>query len=406
MSFSIKYCVTKFINLLIPKKKNSIFAEPHKNGKIECHDIINYFGDSVLTFLHFMLEEGYCKHNYIYLSVYDNERDKIIYDYISNYKDINITLVRHFSCFTGLKRYFCKVLYEIRKMRSEIWLSATVHTNKRFACKKQKLVCLEYFTSFKSDYNALPFDYLPKNWSLVCSTSVLDSVTKSAAFAIPFHCFKPLGLCRNDVLFKRTEKEPLIRDWIRKKTDRNYEKIIIYAPTYRDYEENVVKQRNVWGYDDETVIDKAIDKSNAIVIVKMHSWQNLNVVSRKNINIIFYEPSYNFSIYDIMTMADLMITDYSSIGLDFLLIDKPVIYSLYDEEKYLKTRGMCIEPIEEICGGEIAKTADELANNIIRSLLEGYTCPECKRVKDLFFKYQDGKTCERVYTYLHEKGIL
>ena len=406
MSSSVKYGIAKLINLIIPKKKNSIFAEPHKNGRKEKQDIINKSGDSVLAFLDYLIEKNLIENKTIYLVTYDKARMAELVKYLSVRNVNNVTLLLHYSCSDGISKVIKKIAFNFTKMRCKTWICATVHDSKRYALKTQRLICLEYFSSFKSDYDDLPFDYLPKSWSLVCSTSVLDSVTKSAAFAIPYSCFKPFGLCRNDVLFTKTDKEQTIKAWIRQHTDRDYEKIIIYAPTYRDYEENEETKRNVWGYEDETVINKSIADANAVVIAKMHSWQNQNAVSHENKNIIFYEPSYDFTIYDVMTIADLMITDYSSIGLDFILIDKPVIYSLYDEQRYLETRGMCIEPIEEICGGEIVRTADALASNIQRSLLEGYISPQSKRVKNLYFKYQDGRSCDRVYDYLHREETL
>ena len=402
----IIYTLAKLLNRLLPKEKNSIFAEPHKNGKKDCQDIINYSGDSVLTFLHYLMKlEEFPKYR-IYLVIYNEERVNQILQYLSNNQISNISILQHYSCYTGVHRFTQKVRYELRKMRSRVWMSATVHAHKRYAIKDQKLICLNYCSSFKKDYNDLPFDYLPKNWSLVCSTSVLDSAAQSAAFAIPYHCFQPLGLARNDVLFHRTEKELIIRKWLNQKANKPFSKIIIYAPTFRDYEKSETTARNIWGYDSHERIVQAICESDAVVIAKMHSRQNLDVISCQNANVVFYEPCYDFTIYDIMTIADLMITDYSSIGLDFLLIDKPVIYSLYDEEKYMQTRGMCIEPIEEICGGEIVRDEGALAESIRRCLQPGYTYSEKQRVRKLCFKYLDGSTCERVYNYLLEEKVL
>ena len=403
---NIKYAIAKLLNYIIPTNSKTIFFEPHKNGYTDKQDLINYSGDSVLTFVNYLEENRLLRSYKFYLVIYEKDRINTIKGYINkkNYK--NIELIPHYDCFTGIKKTLNKIRYDIYKMRSKIWICATVHANKRYALNSQILICLGYFASFKSDYDDVEFDYLPKNWSLVCSTSMFDSVTKSAAFAIPYKCFKPLGLARNDYLFKKTVKEKEIRNWISSKTDKSYSKIIIYAPTFRDYEHDASEARNLWGYSDNSEIIRVLELSNAIVIAKMHSWQNLKAVDGSNERVIFYEPNFQFTIYDVMTIADVLITDYSSIGLDFMLTGKPVIYNLYDKDKYMETRGMCMEPIEEICGGDITCTQIELAQSIMSNLM-GITNSEItNRVLKLFFTYKDGDSCKRIYEYLNNKGVF
>ena len=390
----------------MPKKHRSIFVEPHKNGKKECQDIINYSGDSALTFLNYCISKDKINSNVVFLVIYSADGIERTNDFLRKNHLLNIKIYPHYSIYNGKIRIIKKLQYQLKKMQSETWLCATVHDNKRYAVNSQNLVCLDYFSSFKSDYNDLPYNYLPKNWTLICSTSVFDSVTKSAAFSIPYYCYQPIGLARNDVLFQKCLKEEKIRSWIASKTNRKYSKIVIYAPTFRDYEEGENTKRNVWGYEDDSDIVKAMSDYDAVVIAKIHSWQNLDCISKDNPNVIFYEPSFNFTIYDVMAIADLMITDYSSIGLDFILMDKPVIYNLYDEDKYMQTRGMCVEPIEEICGGEIVRNERSLGDCIRRCLSTGYVYPDRQRVRNLYFKYKDGNSCERIYKYLKEKQVL
>lgn len=46
---------------------------------------------------------------------------------------------------------------------------------------------------------------------------------------------------------------------------------------------------------------------------------------------------------DIADIFDILITDYSSIYIDYLLLDRPLIFLPYDKEQYLKGRGMNFE---------------------------------------------------------------
>lgn len=404
----IKYFAAKIINWMIITNSKYVFVEPHHNGKYEKQDLINYSGDSVLTFLDYCIKSRTMDESVFFLVIYDAERMKILQEYLDKKNISNVRLLLHYSEFPGFKKKIELVKYSIKKMKSKTWICSSLEQNKKYALKSQNLVCLGYFVSFKSDYtsNSFAYDYLPKNWKLVCSSSVFDTVTKSAAFNIPYNCFMPLGLARNDYLFQISDKKQMIEDWIYKKTASHYSKIVIYAPTFRDYEKNSNKKRNVWGYDSNKHIIDVLEKNDAIVIAKMHSWQNMEVVLNNNQRVIFFEPSYDYTIYDIMTIADLLITDYSSIGLDFLLIDKPVIYNLYDKEEYFETRGMCVEPIEEICGGEIVENEAALADCINRCLKENYEYKEKERVKNLFFKYKDGNSCARICDYLKGANVI
>lgn len=406
MHQSLKYFCAKILNYVIPKKKNSIFAEPHKNGRIDHQDIINYAGDSVLTFLNYMIDHYLLDNRFVYLVIYETTRVKEIEKYLNDKGIRNVHLIIHYSCFTGIKKNVENLKYHLKKMKTIIWLCGTVHENKRYAISVQKLVCLNYYISFKNDYKDLPFEYLPKKWSLVCSSSMFDSVIKSATYAIPFDMIVPLGLARNDYLFKRTSKEDQILNWIESKMGKRYSKIILYTPTFRDYEMNETRKRNIWGYSDNTAIDEVLEKNDTIVIAKMHTWQNLDVITSHMNNLLIFEPNYDFTIYDLMTIGDVMITDYSSIGLDFLLIGKPVIYNLYDKDLYMRTRGMCIEPIENICGGYIVEKESDLAMCIDRTLSGDYIYENMNNVRDLYFKNKDGKSCDRIFRYLTDNNIL
>ncbi|MCH5315201.1 MAG: CDP-glycerol glycerophosphotransferase family protein [Eubacterium sp.] len=52
--------------------------------------------------------------------------------------------------------------------------------------------------------------------------------------------------------------------------------------------------------------------------------------------------------YDLLNKADILVSDYSSISVDFLLAHRPVIYLFADFEQYDRERGFVYEPIK-IC---------------------------------------------------------
>ena len=54
-----------------------------------------------------------------------------------------------------------------------------------------------------------------------------------------------------------------------------------------------------------------------------------------------------------MKASDILITDYTSAYIDYLLLDKPVVFNFYDLDIYQKTRGLSFYPYSRICAGEV-----------------------------------------------------
>lgn len=66
------------------------------------------------------------------------------------------------------------------------------------------------------------------------------------------------------------------------------------------------------------------------------------------------------TIYHIMDAFDGLITDYSSIYVDYLLLDKPIIFSCPDIEKYRADRGFIVDDPALLMPGAIVKAQDQL----------------------------------------------
>ena len=61
-----------------------------------------------------------------------------------------------------------------------------------------------------------------------------------------------------------------------------------------------------------------------------------------------------------MAMSDLLITDYSSIFFDFLLLDRPIIFFAYDLEDYLQNDRNMYFNYDSMTPGAKCRTYDEL----------------------------------------------
>lgn len=165
------------------------------------------------------------------------------------------------------------------------------------------------------------------------STSPLVTKIFSQAFRIkPEQCLE-FGYPRCDHFFWNREKniefikakEPeilLILDKIKK-----YKKVIIYMPTFREGSTNNLEEI----IDMESLNDFMV-KNSYILLIKQHP----NIKSSLNkeySNLLFLDSSLD--VYLILPFTDLLITDYSSIMFDYMLLKKPIILFTYDEESYM-----------------------------------------------------------------------
>ena len=107
-------------------------------------------------------------------------------------------------------------------------------------------------------------------------------------------------------------------------------------------------------------------------------------------------------IYPLLPMFDMMVTDYSSIFFDFLLLDRPVTFHCPDLASYkADDRGMCLN-YDEIAAGrrttsfaELLSALDEFAKGT-----EDEYGPEREAVKNLVHDHKDGLSGDRFVSYL------
>ncbi len=148
-----------------------------------------------------------------------------------------------------------------------------------------------------------------------------------------FNCNESLllnyGLPRVDVLLreeKKTKKE------INKKYPITTKKLnVCYLPTFRKYDVPELKDF-VNGFD--------FDKFN--LIIRCHPNQKIDFECDKLLEL------EGFSTIDILSIADYVITDYSAVALEAMVLDKKIIYYLFDHDRYLSENGTNLDPLKNL----------------------------------------------------------
>lgn len=243
------------------------------------------------------------------------------------------------------------------------------------------------------------------NMDHLVMTSKMQSVLMSACTHVEFARNLILGNPRNDYLYQ-TEISHLHK--IAAKDQ--YAKVLLYMPTFRqgfgNRNEGAIAD-DIFNYGDspqETAFIKFIEANNYLLIIKLHPQEEalleekFNKLDSPNIlvlkNHLLFEN--DLDIYQLLPEVDMLITDYSSIYLDYLLTDKPMVFVNNDLEVYKETRGLILEPYDFWTPGYKAPTYEQLEQSITNSFGKDEYRQKRKELKDVFHLYQDGGSSARV----------
>lgn len=390
--------ILKLVNRLTKKKKGHIYVISHPNYKTDCYDIINYSGSNLLTYLNHIIQTNKTSlYKRIYVEVFDFNRISLYEEYLKKFNlplNLFIFIPSHSSTNWpySLLLYFKNTL--IRFTCQQIWEEYGGLTFP-YKVKNQKVICFNYFIPYKNDYEK---DSIV-SWEevdTIISTCLLPAYITSCTHKIPLHHFQLTGFPRNDNLISKTAKEKA-NNFLIKNIGRIPSKIIVYAPTYRDYDFNQAStvKRNILGYEENGKLGKILSENDAVIIAKFHPRQDKDVFVKSN-DIIFYNSSFEYTLYDLLSVADILISDYSSVCYDFMLLKKQIIFNFYDYGKYESTRGFSYDPIDFFSPGIIAYNETELYQAIENALKHPSIHEKNILLLPVFHKFDDFCSSSRI----------
>lgn len=219
------------------------------------------------------------------------------------------------------------------------------------------------------------------------------------------------GLPRNDVFFKEEVlQRSLAFDGDSLEPYHQFKKegyrLVTYTPTWRKRQEEFFQL-------DTKKLEAFGEKHKVKWIIKLHYKHDIPVNTQGLKHVMEYEKTAD--IYPLLAITDLLITDYSSIYLDYLLLNKPIVFFPYDEAEYVNGERALLLDYNEVTPGPKVYTRQALEDAVEKLLLQEEDPYEEEReaLRKSFFKYRDGKSTKRLWesiqsSYLkekpHEKG--
>lgn len=150
-----------------------------------------------------------------------------------------------------------------------------------------------------------------------------------------------------------------------------YDKVIFWLPTVRnsistkEYPEGIIRQFPILGTENEwAVMNNFLVSNNTLLIVKLHNSQKKYDISFDHYSNIKVVDNLTFvkagiKMYELFSMTDALITDYSSVSFDYMVVDKPIGYTLDDFKLYKSTRGFIFDnPLDYMPGHHIYNMQD------------------------------------------------
>lgn len=299
--------------------------------------------------------------------------------------DICLCLIHYNKNLWGQFLYFINCMKQLYYVYTSkvVFLHDNNYVISRFKRKGVQVIQVWHACgAIKKFGNVIERQYPISNYDYVLATSSYWKKPYSQAFSVKEEQVLPIGLPRTDELFHQ--------QWIDETKEKLYQKypmlknkkIILYAPTFRG---NIYKGFSAIHFDAQKVMNQLGD--DFLLIYKFHPLMG-NHVLEQNERIINMNHE---DTHELFCVSNYLISDYSSIVFDFMILNKPILFYIPDYEQYCQDLGVFVD-VRQL-GYQICYNEDE----VIQSLQTCHVDEELlQQMKNQFFEIQDGKSTRRV----------
>lgn len=211
----------------------------------------------------------------------------------------------------------------------------------------------------------------------------------SEAFGVPMERVLPLGMPRSDLLFDR--------EWARATRERvrrglgvgDSTRLVCFAPTFRG--RGQVSAHAVDVVDWEYVSARLGDGWQVAV-----RWHPFTIPTAPALPGSILNVSTGFEMNELLTAADVLVTDYSSAIFEFAVLRRPIVFYTPDLEEYGAARGF-YRPFDDYAIGPIVDDRDGLVEAIRTADVDE---ARFERFIDEFCGALDGRSTQRIVAEL------
>lgn len=236
----------------------------------------------------------------------------------------------------------------------------------------------------------------------IISSSATDKEVMVSSFTYANHENTWItGLPRNDLLFKERSQlwQEAIDELERIEASLAGRKLILFAPTFRAGWEGWDEKNGFYKFSESELeqLARIAADSGAVLGVRTHLREERSVLDAfKNLDVLVFNDIIETAI--LLRKTDILISDYSSIAIDFMLTQRPVLSFAFDYDSYKNGRGLLYN-LEEVFASPLCYNFETLKLALIDALDRSSSDQISKRYSDSlnhFHNYVDDQSSNRV----------
>ncbi|MEU6999396.1 CDP-glycerol glycerophosphotransferase family protein [Nonomuraea sp. NPDC046570] len=226
-----------------------------------------------------------------------------------------------------------------------------------------------------------------RGWDVLLSQSPWATPVLRKAFGYQGEILES-GLPRNDVL-SSPDREELAAEIRRRLGLVEGKRVVLYAPTWRDYDRKNSAVKLDLG------LARAELGADHELLVRAHPMQSMPLVPDLAHDVTTYPD-----MADLLLVADVLVTDYSSSMFDFVATGRPIVFFAHDLDKYTAKRGLYLD-LREQAPGPVLSTSKEVVK-ALRSIdaVAAEHADRYEAFRATFAPRDDGKATARVVDHV------
>ena len=328
--------------------------------------------------------EGITK-KYDIISIYDSE-PKTIIDFVKKYRLLSsakLIITTHSSYKPSRKN-----------IHLQLWHGALIKKNGVMLGTADKNMFGSRNTWRKADY--------------IMSYSQTYTTFMNACMVTDPNKFIVTGAPRNDFLYSADGKSKMSKIFGNEIKDYN---IIFFMPTFSENKASMEEGNKLFNFDEFSLknFDQFLEKNKCKLVFKPHPHEEKIVLKHfldNNLNnfLILRNSDLfenHFDLYELINASKILITDHSSVFYDFLLLDRPIVFTPVDDDSYHESRGFLVESFKSWAPGPMAFNQDELQFEISKCISDkDYYSEKRAWIRNLNHRYKDGQSSERLWRFI------
>lgn len=243
----------------------------------------------------------------------------------------------------------------------------------------------------------------------VIASSKIDRLAMAASFyPLTYHDVWVTGLPRNDAILLAETHLPadFQHQLVKLRRTLNGRRLVMYAPTFRNGQELSIY---TFSQEELDALAQCLIANNAVLGIREHMASKhesyWTALTNTGVPVIDLGRQHFADIELIYREADVLITDYSSCFIDFMLTGKPEICFAYDYESYATDERGLFYDLKDVFPGPVCKKAIEVTS-YLQLYFNGQTIEERDNYsskRNIFFDYIDHENTTRVIEKINDE---